>query len=209
MGDKAATDAAFARADHVVRHRLVINRVTAASMEPRGSIGAYEPADGRYTIYESLAAPCVSLRIWHRTCCGCRRRCLRVVAGDIGGSFGMKSAVYNEVALVLWAAKLLGRPVKWISTRSEAFLGDAQARDNVTDAEIALDRDGNFLAVRVKTIANVGAHLQTGGNVFTSNIGTLAGVYRTPTLHADITADVSPPIRCVPIAAMGARKPPM
>ena len=92
---------------------------------------------------------------------------------------------------MLWAAKkLLGRPVKWISTRSEAFLADAQARDiNMSpDAELRLDRDGNFLAARVKTIANLGAHLQTGGNVFTGNIGTLAGVYRTPALHADITA---------------------
>ena len=88
---------------------------------------------------------------------------VRVVAGDIGGSFGMKSAVYNEVGLVLLAAKVTGRPVKWISTRSEAFLGDAQARDNVTDAELALDRDGNFLGVRVKTFANLGAYLQVGG----------------------------------------------
>jgi carbon-monoxide dehydrogenase large subunit len=92
------------------------------------------------------------------------------------------------VALVLLAAKLLRRPVKWVSTRSEAFLSDAQARDNVTDAELALDADGTFLAVRVKTIANVGAFLQVGGQSFTGNIGTLAGVYRTPALHADITA---------------------
>ena len=76
---------------------------------------------------------------------------IRVVAGDIGGSFGMKSAVYNEVALVLLASKLLGRPVKWTSTRSESFLCDAQARDNVTDAELALDKDGNFLGMRVTT----------------------------------------------------------
>ena len=166
----------------------MINRVTAASMEPRGSIGAYEPADGRYTIYTTLQRTHSFREDLARDVLRVPENKLRVVAGDIGGSFGMKSAVYNEVALVLWAAKLLGRPVKWISTRSEAFLGDAQARDNVTDAEIALDRDGTFLAVRVKTIANVGAHLQTGGNVFTSNIGTLAGVYRTPALHADITA---------------------
>src|SRR6201997_1816934 len=112
---------------------------------------------------------------------------IRVVAGDIGGSFGMKSAVYNEVALVLLAAKVTGRPVKWISTRSEAFLGDAQARDNVTDVELALDRDGKFLAMRVKTIANLGAYLQTGGNVFVGNLGTLAGIYNTPAIHVDVT----------------------
>ena len=95
----------------------------------------------------------------------------------------MKSAVYNEVALVLWAAKVTGRPVKWISTRSEAFLSDGQARDNVTDAELALDKDGNFLGLRVNIIANVGAFLQVGGQSFVGNLGTLAGVYKTPALY--------------------------
>jgi aerobic carbon-monoxide dehydrogenase large subunit len=187
-GDKAATDAAFARADHVVKHRLVINRVTAASMEPRGSVGVYHPADGRYTIYTTLQRAHTFREELAKNVLRVPENKVRVVAGDIGGSFGMKSAVYNEVGLVLLAAKVVGRPVKWISTRSEAFLGDAQARDNVTEAELALDRDGNFLAVRVKTIANLGAYLQVGGQSFISNIGTLAGVYRTPALHADITA---------------------
>ena len=113
---------------------------------------------------------------------------IRVVAGDIGGSFGMKSAVYNEVALVLLGSKLTGRPVKWTSTRSEAFVSDAQARDNITDAELALDREGHFLGFRVKTIANLGAYLQMNSNVFVGNLGTLAGVYRTPAIHADVTA---------------------
>ena len=105
---------------------------------------------------------------------------VRVVAGDIGGSFGMKSAIYNEVALVLLASKLTGRPVKWVGTRSESFLGDAQARDNVTEAELALDKDGIFLGMRVKSTVNAGAYLQTGMPAFTGNLGTLAGVYRTP-----------------------------
>ena len=187
-GDKAVTDAAFARADHVVKHRFVINRVTAASMEPRGSIGVYHGAEGRYTIYTTLQRTHTFREELAKFVLRLPENKVRVVAGDIGGSFGMKSAVYNEVGLVLLAAKIVGRPVKWISTRSEAFLGDAQARDNVTDAEMALDRDGNFLAVRVKTIANVGAYLQVGGQSFIANIGTLAGVYRTPALHADITA---------------------
>src|SRR5437763_1415522 len=111
----------------------------------------------------------------------------RVVAGDSGGSFGMKSAVYNEVALCLLASKQLGRPVKWTSTRSEAFLSDAQARDHVTEAELALDRDGHFLAFRTKTIAAVGAYAQAASNVFVMNLGTLAGVYRTPAMHAEVT----------------------
>ena len=113
---------------------------------------------------------------------------VRVIAGEVGGSFGMKSAIFNEVPLVLLASKLTGRPVKWLSTRSEAFLSDAEARDNVTDAELALDKDGIFIGMRVKTIANMGAHLQSGTPNFLNNLGTLAGVYRTPAIHADVTA---------------------
>ncbi|HEX2354497.1 MAG TPA: xanthine dehydrogenase family protein molybdopterin-binding subunit, partial [Xanthobacteraceae bacterium] len=187
FGDKAATDAAFARADHIVKHRFVINRVTAASMEPRGSIGDYNAAEDRYTVYTTLqrAHP---FRAELAPILKAPESKIRVVAGDIGGSFGMKSAVYNEVALVLLASKLLGRPVKWTSTRSESFLCDAQARDNVTEAELALDRNGIFLGLRVHTVASIGAYLQTGMPAFTGNIGTLAGVYRTPAIHADVSA---------------------
>jgi carbon-monoxide dehydrogenase large subunit len=187
QGDKAATDAAFARAAHVVRQHFVINRVTAVTMEPRGSIGDYNANDGRYTVYTTLqrAHP---FRAELASVLKVPEAKIRVVAGDIGGSFGMKSAVYNEVALVLLASKLTGRPVKWVSTRSEAFLSDAQGRDNVTDAELALDADGTFLGLRVKTIANVGAYLQTAGPAFVGNLGSLAGVYRTPAIHADVTA---------------------
>src|SRR6266581_3172153 len=187
VGDKAAVEAAFARADHVVKRRLVINRVTAAAMEPRGSIGDYNPRDGRYTIYTTLQRT-HAYRAELAQIINVPESRVRVVAGDIGGSFGMKSAIYNEVALVLLAAKLVGRPVKWTSTRSEAFLGDAQARDNVTAAELALDHDGHFLGLRVKTIAAVGAYPQAGSNAFVANLGTLAGVYRTPAVHADVTA---------------------
>src|SRR5919198_492204 len=187
FGDKAATDAAFAKADHIVKHRFVINRVTAASMEPRGSIGDYNAAEDRYTVYTTLqrAHP---FRAELAPVLKVPESKIRVVAGDIGGSFGMKSAVYNEVALVLLASKLLSRPVKWISTRSESFLSDAQARDNVTEAELALDNNGTFLGFRVKTTASIGAYLQTGMPAFTGNIGTLAGVYRTPAIYADVSA---------------------
>src|SRR5499427_1688852 len=187
FGDKAATDAAIAKADHVVKHKFVINRVTAASMEPRGALGDYNAAEDRYTIYTTLQrvhpyrselSPILKVP----------ESKIRVVAGDIGGSFGMKSAVYNEVALVLLASKVTGRPVKWMSTRSEAFLCYAQARDNITEAELALDKDGRFLAMRAKVTAAIGAYLQTGMQAFTGNIGTLAGVYRIPAMHADVTA---------------------
>jgi carbon-monoxide dehydrogenase large subunit len=187
FGDRAATEAALARAAHVIRHRFVINRVTAASLEPRGALGDYDAAADRYTIYATLQrvhpfrselAPVLKVP----------ESRIRVVAGDIGGSFGMKSAVYNEVALVLWASRLLRRPVKWTATRSEAFLCDAQARDNVTEAELGLDRDGRFLGMRVTTVAAIGAYLQSAMPAFTGNIGTLAGVYRIPAMHADVTA---------------------
>jgi carbon-monoxide dehydrogenase large subunit len=187
-GDKAATDAAFARADHIVRHRFVINRVTAATMEPRGSIGDYNASDGRYTIHTTLQRAHAYRQDLAHHVLKVPESKVRVVAGDIGGSFGMKSAVYNEVALVLWGSRLTGRPVKWTATRSESFLGDAQARDNVTEAELALDRDGIFLGMRVKSIVNAGAYLQTGMPAFTGNLGTLAGVYRTPAMHVDVTA---------------------
>jgi len=188
QGDKAATDSAFASAAHVVKHRFVINRVTAMTMEPRGSIGEYNPADGRYTVHTTLQRAHPFRAELSQHVLKVPENKIRVIAGDIGGSFGMKSAVYNEVALVLWGAKVTGRPVKWISTRSEAFLGDAQARDNISEAELALDKNGTFLGLRVKTFAAVGAYLQTGMPACTGNLGTLAGVYRTPAIHVDFTA---------------------
>ncbi|MGB8111537.1 MAG: molybdopterin cofactor-binding domain-containing protein, partial [Pseudolabrys sp.] len=168
-------------------HRFVINRVTAATMEPRGAVGDFNAADGRYTIYTPIQRP-------HPTRADLAKVLkvpeskVRIVTGDTGGSFGMKSPIFNETPLVLLASKLTGRPVKWISTRTEAFLSDAQARDNVTEAELALDNDGNFIAFRVKTLAAIGAYLQHSMPAFVLNAGTLAGVYRTSAMHVDITA---------------------
>ena len=187
VGDRRAVEAAFAGADRVVRRRLVVNRVTAAAMEPRGALADYSAAEERYTIYTTLQRT-HAYRADLAQIIGVPESRVRVVAGDIGGSFGMKSAIYNEVALVLLAARMLGRPVKWTSTRSEAFLSDAQARDHVTEAELALDKNGHFLAFRTRTIAAVGAYAQAASNVFVMNLGTLAGVYRTPAIHAEVTA---------------------
>ena len=187
IGDKAATDAAFARAAHVTRHRFVINRVTAATMEPRGAVGDYNATDGRYTIYTPIQRPHPTRTDLAKVLKVSESK-VRIVTGDTGGSFGMKSPIFNETPLVLLASKLTGRPVKWISTRTEAFLSDAQARDNVTEAELALDKDGNFIAFRVKTLAAIGAYLQHAMPAFVLNAGTLAGVYRTPAMHVDITA---------------------
>lgn len=187
-GDKAAADAAFAKADHVVKQTFTINRVMAATMEPRGSVGDYDKASDRYTVYTTLQRALDFREKLSETLRVPESR-IRVVAGDIGGSFGMKSGVYNEVGLVLLASRILNRPVKWNSTRTEAFLSDAAARDNVTEAQLALDRSGRFLAMRIKTLANLGAYVQPGsegGPV--SNLGTLAGVYTTPAIDIDVTA---------------------
>ena len=187
IGDKAATDAAFANAAHVVKGEFVINRVTAATMEPRGAAGHYNAADGRYTFYGPMQRPHPT-RTELAQVMRVPESKIRIVTGDTGGSFGMKSPIFNETPLVLLASKLTGRPVKWISTRTEAFLSDAQARDNITTAELALDKDGMFLGLRVQTIAAVGAYLQTATPFFVLNAGTLAGVYRTPAIHVDVTA---------------------
>jgi carbon-monoxide dehydrogenase large subunit len=186
IGDKAATDAAFARADRVVKHRFVINRVTAAAMEPRGAIGDYAATDRRYTLYTAMQRPHTTRSDLAKVLKVPESK-LRIITGDTGGSFGMKAPVFNETPLVLLASNLTGRPVKWISTRTEAFLSDAQGRDNVTEAELAIDERGIFLGMRVKTIASIGAYLQHAMPAFMMNAGTLASTYRTPAIHVDIT----------------------
>ena len=152
-----------------------------------GSIGDYNAAEDRYTVYTTLQRA----HTYRSELSGVLKvpeRKIRVVSGDIGGAFGMKSALYNEVPLVLLASKIVGRPVKWISTRSESFLCDAHARDNATVAELALDKHGRFLAMRASVTACIGAYLQMGMPAFTGNIGTLAGVYRIPAMYVDVTA---------------------
>ncbi len=186
-GDKATTDAAIAAAHHVVKKRFIISRVYAATMEPRGSIGVYDRAADRYTCYTTLQRA-LNFREELAETLNIPESKLRVVAGDIGGSFGMKSGVFNEVGLVLLGSKVTGRPVKWTSSRSEAFVADAHGRDNVTDAELALDKDGKFTALRVRTLYNCGSYTQPGSDSGAySNLGTLAGVYTTPACHVDVT----------------------
>ncbi|MBX6328646.1 MAG: xanthine dehydrogenase family protein molybdopterin-binding subunit [Pseudolabrys sp.] len=187
IGDKAAVDAAFAAAAHVVRGDFVINRVTAATMEPRNAIGDYNAADRRYTLYTALQRP-HPVRTDLARLMKVPESKIRIVTGDTGGSFGMKSPVYNEMPMVLLASRRIGRPVKWVASRTESFLSDAQGRDNVTHAELALDGAYRFLALRVTTTAAIGAYLQSAMPAFVFNAGTLAGVYRTPAIYVDITA---------------------
>jgi carbon-monoxide dehydrogenase large subunit len=187
-GNLEAVEEAFKKSDHVVSYKFHINRITAATTEPRGCTGWYDPFADRYTIYTTLqhANP-------FRTALATRvfkvpETKMRVVAGDIGGAFGMKSNIYPEVALALWGSMRCGRPVRWTSDRNEAFLSDCQARDNITDAALALDKNGKFLGLRVKNLVNLGnVMVQGGSNPAVGNIGTLAGVYTTPAIHTDIT----------------------
>jgi len=184
IGDKAACDAGFAKAAHVVKHRFIINRVTAVTMEPRATIGHYTSGDGRYTVYTPTQRP-HGFRAELAGVLKVPESAVHIITGDTGGSFGMKTPVFNETPLACHASKLTGRPVKWISTRTEAFLSDAQARDNVTDAELALDSDGHFLALRVTTLAAAGAYIQPNMPAYFLNAGTLAGTYRTPVIFVD------------------------
>ena len=186
-GDKALADAAFAKADHIVKYKAVVNRVTAATMEPRAAVAHFDAAADRITVYTTLQRA-FAQRAQIADMIKMPESKLRVVATDIGGGFGMKSALYNETALALLATQITKRPVKWTGTRSESFLGDAQARDHVHDMELALDKAGKFLGLRSRNTVNVGAYLQTGGETSAiGNVGTMAGVYVFPAIHVDVT----------------------
>jgi aerobic carbon-monoxide dehydrogenase large subunit len=156
-GDADATEAAFARAVHVVRLETQVNRVTGVPMEPRGVLGEYDAASGRYTVYTGSGGSWRIQQDVARTL-GVPPAAVRVVAGDVGGNYGTRNSCYPEQALVAWAARRLGRPVKWTGDRRETMLTDYQARDLVSHAELALDADGRFLALRAVNTSNVGAH---------------------------------------------------
>jgi aerobic carbon-monoxide dehydrogenase large subunit len=188
IGDAAATDAAFANAHHIARIDLTNNRLVPNAMESRAALAEYEPATGDYTLYTSTQLPHVARVLIGVLMLGIPERKLRVVAPDVGGGFGSKQVVYAEEGLVTWAARKLERPVKWVADRSEAFQSDAQGRDHVTHAELALDRDGKFLGLRVSTLANIGAYVSTfGPNIPTNLYGPLlAGPYTTPAIYCEV-----------------------
>ena len=187
LGDRAATDAAFARAHHVSRLDFRISRVSANPMEPRNAIGLHDPVEDRFTLYAGLQSPHLMRSVLSERTMMIPPHRLRVVSPDVGGGFGMKGALYPEYPLVLWAAKRVGRPVRWTATRSESFLADYHARDNVSTIELALDAHGVFLALRIRTLANIGAYLaHSAPHSSTNNLGGLAGVYRTPAIHAEV-----------------------
>jgi carbon-monoxide dehydrogenase large subunit len=190
LGDKAAVDAAFAGAAHVTRLDIVNNRLIPNAIEPRAAVASYSRADDSYTLYVTSQNPHVERLLMTAFVLGLPETKVRVIAPDVGGGFGSKIYLYPEETALVWASKRVNRPIKWTADRSEAFLSDAHGRDHVTHAELALDKDGKFLAMRVQTTAAMGAYLST----FASCIPTilyatlLAGQYTTPAIWCEVTA---------------------
>ncbi|MEQ8247989.1 MAG: xanthine dehydrogenase family protein molybdopterin-binding subunit [Alphaproteobacteria bacterium] len=186
-GDRAAVDAAFAKAAHVTKIDLTNNRVVVASMEPRGALGQFDSKTGRYTLH----TPCQHVHMMRDIvsgALGAEADNLRVVSPDVGGGFGMKVFVYPEQCLMPWAAKKVGRPVKWTSERTEAFITDTQGRDHVTHAELAVDKDGKFLALKVENISAMGAYLSNFAPMVATMAGTglLTGLYEIPAAYVNV-----------------------
>ncbi len=188
VGDKQATDAAMASAAHIVKGRLPVNRSAHATMEPRGAIGDYDSARDFWTLYTAVHYP---WQVREELCNKIFRipeSKMRVVCGDMGGSFGLRGGTYQEVVLVLWASKRVGRPVKWVCERSEGFMSDHHGRDVHWEGEIALDENFKFLAVRAQSWTNVGAYLASKGTLPpVANLGTMAGTYHIPAMHCDVS----------------------
>src|SRR5215204_3625213 len=189
-GNKAAVEAAFARAARIVRERIVFNRVTANSMEPRGCLAQYDRDEDRYTIrctvqsvHQIRAALAGQIfRVPHHQ--------VRVVCDTMGGGFGMKGGCYPEYGLALWASEVVGRPVRWTAERSEGLQSDEQARGSVVEAELALDRDGRFLALRTRWLSSIGAYYSTDRPTIplTIGLGCLVNTYAFEAVHAEMTA---------------------
>ena len=188
--NKAEVDAEFKNAHKVAKVDIYNNRLTPNAIEPRAAIGEYDAADGKHTLYTTSQNPHVIRLLMGAFVLQIPEHKLRIVAPDVGGGFGSKIYHYAEEAVVTWAAKKAGRPVKWTAERSESFVSDAQARDHLTRGELAVDKDGKFLALRVETTANMGAYLST----FAPSIPTylyatlLAGTYATPKIWCGVKA---------------------
>jgi carbon-monoxide dehydrogenase large subunit len=186
-GDRVAVDAAFDRAAHVTRLDLVNHRVSANPIEPRGAFGMY--AEGRYTLY--LSGQNVHLaRLLLASSLGIPPEDIRMIAPDVGGGFGMKNFIYPEHVLVLWAAREIGRPVRWIASRTESFVSDDHGRDHVTRAELALDGDAGFIGLKVATRGNIGAYVTATAALLhtAAYAGLTGGVYAVPAVHLSVEA---------------------
>ena len=192
-GDKARTEAAFARADHIVKRRYVVSRVHAQYIEPRGAIGTYDPGEDRFTLYADVNYPHRVRNMLANVIFKVPESKVRVVSHDVGGGFGAKGWQYVEHRLTLWAASKLGRPIKWSCERSEVLLADEHGRDNIGEIELALDRHGRFLALRLHMLASIGAYVASDRQLLTpfGMIGTVVGVYDIPAAYVSIDAVLS------------------
>jgi aerobic carbon-monoxide dehydrogenase large subunit len=190
LGDLPAVNAAFARAARVVKLDLVNNRLVPNAMEPRAAIGEFDRATGEHTLFTTSQNPHVIRLLMGAFVLHIPEAKLRVVAPDVGGGFGSKIYHYAEEAIVTWAAPKVGRPVKWTAERSESFMSDAHGRDHITHVELALDAQAKFLALKVSTIANMGAYLSTFAPCIPTYLyGTLlAGTYTTPAVYVETKA---------------------
>ena len=205
-GDAAEVEARFARAAHRIRISLANNRVSAAPLETRGALAEWDGRDGRYTLFAPTQGPGQVQEALARSL-GAARADVRVITPDVGGGFGMKNGIFAEQILLASAARQLGRPLKWIDERTEAFLSDYHARDHDTVAELALDGEGHFLAIRTSTRSDLGAYATGAGPVIPTDGGSrmLANVYRIPAVHAETVCRLS---HTTPITAYrGAGKP--
>ncbi len=186
-GDRKAVDDALSSAAHVAKIDLINNRVVVASMEPRGALGQYDEKSGRYTLH----TPCQHVHMMRDLVSGSLgvdKDAVHVVSPDVGGGFGMKVFVYPEQCLMPWAAKKVGRPVKWTSERTEAFISDTQGRDHVTHAELAIDKDGKFTGLKVENISNMGAYLSNFAPMVATMAGTgmMTGLYDIPVAYVNV-----------------------
>ncbi len=190
IGDKAVVDAAFAKAAKVVKLDLTNNRLIPNAMEPRAAVGDYDVNSGDFTLFTTSQNPHVIRLLMGAFVLHIPENRLRVVAPDVGGGFGSKIYHYAEEAIVTWAAGKVRRPVKWTAERTESFMSDAHGRDHVSTAEMALDADGNFLALRISTLANMGAYLSTFAPCIPTYLYAtlLAGVYKTPVIYCEVKA---------------------
>ncbi len=190
IGDPALTDAAFAKAAHVVELELTNNRVAPNAMEPRAANGLYDAGNDHYTLYTTSQNPHLIRLLMAAFTLHVPEHKLRIVAPDVGGGFGSKIYHYAEELLVVWASKIVGRPVKWTSDRSEAFISDAHGRDHISKAQLALDADHKFIGLRVHTYANMGAYLSTFAPAIATYLYAtlLSGVYAFPAIYAEVKA---------------------
>ena len=188
-GDQVAVDQAFKDARHVIKQKIRINRLTASPMETRGVVADYNPISKFTTVHLPTQGAFGARNMLANILFNQPIESFRVITGDVGGSFGMKGAMYPETPLAVWASQKCGRPVKWVSDRSEAFVSDCHARDKIVNTELALDKNYNFLALRVHAIANTGAYYSTMSvfPIIRSTSG-LAGSYKTPAIHYHATA---------------------